>query len=56
LRGMSAPASPAASTASRAPGLDAPLRSSPSSAVSEAPKLELSGSSGEMDPLGVGMQ
>ena len=55
-RGMSAPGSPAASTASRAPRLDAPLGSSPSSAVGEAPKLELSGSSGEMDPLGVGMQ
>ena len=30
-----------------------PLGSSSSSAVGEAPKLELSGSSGEMDPLGV---
>jgi hypothetical protein len=63
-RGMSASApasvSPAASTASHAPGLDGPPgSSSSSSAVGEAPKLEeLSGSSGsgEMDPLGVGMQ
>ena len=53
LRTMSAPASPAASTAWRAPVLDAPLGSSSSSAVGEAPKLELSGSSGEMDLLGV---
>jgi hypothetical protein len=48
--------SPAASTASHAPGLDAPVGSSSSSVVGEAPKLELSGSSEEMDPLGVGMQ
>ena len=53
LRTMSAPASPAASTAWRAPVLDVPLGSSSSSAVGEAPKLELSGSSGEMDLLGV---
>ncbi|KAF8470480.1 phosphatases II [Russula ochroleuca] len=58
LRGMSAPASasPAASTAPHTPGLDAPLGSSSSSAIGEAPKLELSGSSGEMDPLGVGIR
>ena len=56
LRAMSAAASPAASTVSRAPGLDAPLGSSSSSTVGEAPKFELSGSSGEMGLLDVGMQ
>ena len=55
LRSMSASASPAASPVSHAPGLDAPLVSS-SSAVGEAPRLELSESSGEMDPLGVGIR
>jgi myotubularin-related protein 6/7/8 len=48
-------ASPVASTAPQAPSLDAPLGISPSSAVGEAPKLELSGISEDMDPLGVGM-
>ena len=57
LRGMSAPVStsPAASAALHTQGLDASLGSS-SSAVGEAPRLELSGSSGEMDPLGVGIR
>lgn len=49
-------AGPAASIATHTPGLDASLGSSPSSAVGEAPKLELSESSGEMDPLGVGIR
>ena len=49
----SASASP---VASQAPSLDAPLGISPSSAVGEAPKLEHSGISEEMDPLGVGMR
>ncbi|KAF8489799.1 protein-tyrosine phosphatase-like protein [Russula emetica] len=52
----SASASPVASTAPHAPSLDAPLGISPSSAVSEAPKLEHSGISEEMDPLGVGIR
>ena len=47
--------SPVASTAPHVPSLDAPPGVSPSSAVGEAPKLELSGISEEMDPLGVGM-
>ena len=47
--------SPVASTAPHVPSFDAPLGISPSSAVGEAPKLELSGISEEMDPLGVGM-
>ena len=55
LRSMSTSSSPAASPASQAPSLDAPLVSS-SSAVGEAPKLEQSESSGEMDPLGVGIR
>ena len=52
----SASASPIAPTAPRVPSLDAPLGISPSSADSEAPKLELSGISEEMDPLGVGIR
>jgi len=52
----SASASPVASIASHPPGIDAPLGSSPSSAVGEALKVEQSGISEKMDPLGVGMQ
>ena len=48
-------ASPVVSTTPHEPSLDAPLGISPSSAVGEAPKLEHSGISEEMDPLGVGM-
>ena len=51
----SASASPLASPAPHVPSLDAPLGISPSSAVGEAPKLEHSGHSEEMDPLGVGI-
>jgi hypothetical protein len=55
----SASASPVASVTSTAPhmpSLDARLGISPSSAVGEAPKLEHSGISEEMDPLGVGIR
>ena len=52
---VSASASPVASTAPHAPTLDAPLGTSPSSAIGEAPKLKHPGISEEMDPLGVGI-
>jgi myotubularin-related protein 6/7/8 len=52
----SASENPVASTAPHAPSLEAPLGISPSSAVGEAPKLEYSGISEDMDPLGVGMR
>ena len=52
----SASASPVASTAPHAPSLDASLEISSSIAAGEASKLEHSGISEEMDPLGVGMR
>ncbi|KAN0103897.1 Protein-tyrosine phosphatase-like protein [Russula decolorans] len=51
-----APLSASASASPIAPAPHLPSLDAPSSAVGEAPKLELSGISEEMDPLGVGIR